>query len=1160
MSGAIYDHEKYLVTANSHISKRAIFCFLLAGVLGMAVFAFYYSAAFPEASLDLKVSRSEITAMSRSFLLGRGFDLTGYRSVAVFTEQRSRIDFLERHLGLEKANVLFRKTVPVWRWSVRWFKELEELEYAVEYTPDGRLAGFQRELPEAARGARLEEERARLIAEEFLRRDMGLDLAHYRYIERAMEDRPARLDQSFTWKLLDFGDVGGSEYRIQVGIQGERVGTFSQGLKIPQSWTLSQQEKEANRDLLSEFDYVPVSILYLVMIIVFFWRAHAGDIRWRRAAAVAAAAAIVVFLTEINKFPFAYLSYDTTQSLQTFRLGQLASPFFKSVGVFFLFIPLFSASTAAGRLWIAEKPWATGVFSRGYLQSGEAWKQTLLGYGMAFAAIGYVTAFYVLGQRLIHVWSPVEVGFSNNFSTYFPSLESIYTGFSAAFMEELTFRLFAVALLYRLTKRPWIAVVIPAAVWGFAHTTYPQEPIWIRGVELTAAGIVYGWVFLRYGLLTTLVSHFLYNVFVGVVPQLQSGQPALVANGLFALTLPLLVLALVKWVGPVAVRERWKTMLAGRKSPLSAFRSAPAQDAPSEGTRPEAFISWKRLACFAALAAALYGASFLVPRWDFFGKAPPVTLTKQQGAHLCESYIAGSGFDAKGYTSFTVFRDHTYRLPSYILDVFGLKGAWEKLRKYYGYRPEWVTRWYREKKVQNLEVSADEKGRLMTLRRRLAETDPGARLKEESAREIARAFLSGTPLGEPGDWEYIETETRDRPNRLDYRFTYRDRGFQAGDLRRKVSLVVSGDRVTAYGPPWYDVPDEWSRKRDVLGKEMRNYVRQLVSVALSIGLAAFFIVHVVLLLRRRVAGRADVTAALRWSLILGTVPMLLDFANDLPRFYFGYFDQTEQALSTYTLTGLLGLVTKVIWMPVGVFFIVFLAKITLRAWMPGHGEFGTLLEPLRPSRWNSPENRRGIILGLAMTAAVSGLGRLSGALKTYLAPGLFSPSSQTTGININQLSEILNLADRIPQVIVSGLTFLVMAAALRRFLPGEKRTALFLALFMFIVSDSDSLSWHNLIVDWSIDTAGFMLILLMITRVVRWNTMAYAVWLWVTFNSGAASNFRRFVFSGSPEFFWPSVAQMAVLVLPVAVVCISAWLRPKGGGEAGNPVEAPGLQ
>jgi hypothetical protein len=220
----------------SGISKITILLFLLAGLAGQLFFAFHYDEAFPEASIDLEVSREEVVAKSRSFLLKNGFDLTGYRGVAVFSERRNEIDFLERNLGLKTANDLFRTTIPVWRWKVRWFKVLEEVEYEVEYATDGRLVGFERQLPKSVPGARLNAEQARRIAENYLKHDLGIDLSRYRFLELSgMEDCPDRLDQTFAWKSSDFGDIGGSQLRLSVKVQGDKVGDFSQWLKIPET-------------------------------------------------------------------------------------------------------------------------------------------------------------------------------------------------------------------------------------------------------------------------------------------------------------------------------------------------------------------------------------------------------------------------------------------------------------------------------------------------------------------------------------------------------------------------------------------------------------------------------------------------------------------------------------------------------------------------------------------------------------------------------------------------------------------------------------------------------------------------------------------------------------------------------------------------------------
>ena len=433
------------------------------------------------------MSREEAVSRSRRFLEKQGFVLSGYRSVAIFDEKRKTIDFVERQLGLDAANDLFRSTLAVWRWKVRWFKELNETEYVVELSPDGRLVGFSRVLPDSARGARLSEDQARRAAELFLSRELALKLSSYRYIERMTEDRPARLDQALVWRYEDFKEIPGSEYRISVVFQGDKIAGYSQWLQIPQEWRISQQRTEARRNVLSQFSYLPVMLLFLCVLVVFFWRSHAGGIRWRKSIVLAGVSGGVVLLAQLNELPLALLSYATTQSLATFWLDQLSTPLLSSVLAFLFFVPLFGATDVAGRLYLEGRPWSTGLLSRQYLLSGEAFRQVLLGYGMAFAAVGYVTLFYVVGEGALGVWSPVDVKFGDNFSTYFPSFSAVYTGFSAAFMEELIFRLFAVALLLRLTGRFWPAIVVPALIWGFAHTTYPQEPIWIRGIELSIA-------------------------------------------------------------------------------------------------------------------------------------------------------------------------------------------------------------------------------------------------------------------------------------------------------------------------------------------------------------------------------------------------------------------------------------------------------------------------------------------------------------------------------------------------------------------------------------------------------------------------------------------------------------------------------------------------
>src|SRR5262249_56148555 len=69
-------------------------------------------------------------------------------------------------------------------------------------------------------------------------------------------------------------------------------------------------------------------------------------------------------------------------------------------------------------------------------------------------------------------------------------------------------RLFAIPFFTRFTKSRWIAIIVPAFLWGFLHSNYPQEPGYIRGIEVGLIGIVAGLVMLRWGIVATLIWHY----------------------------------------------------------------------------------------------------------------------------------------------------------------------------------------------------------------------------------------------------------------------------------------------------------------------------------------------------------------------------------------------------------------------------------------------------------------------------------------------------------------------------------------------------------------------------------------------------------------------------------------------------------------------------
>src|SRR5690348_17903960 len=120
---------------------RTLLLWVALGIVG-AVFAHkYFFRAFPEASVDFKVSRSEALARARNFVTGLGENVSGYQSAIVFDVDDNAKVYLERNLGLQEANRLMSSELNTWFWDVRFFKPLQVEEFRVRVSPAGKIAG-----------------------------------------------------------------------------------------------------------------------------------------------------------------------------------------------------------------------------------------------------------------------------------------------------------------------------------------------------------------------------------------------------------------------------------------------------------------------------------------------------------------------------------------------------------------------------------------------------------------------------------------------------------------------------------------------------------------------------------------------------------------------------------------------------------------------------------------------------------------------------------------------------------------------------------------------------------------------------------------------------------------------------------------------------------
>ena len=176
----------------SSSDKRILALWIICGILG-ALFAHkYFFRAFPEASVDFKVSRPEAQTRAKQFVEGLGENLTGYESTIVFSVDEQAKTYLERGLGLQEANHLMASQLNIWYWDVRFFRPQQEEEFLVRISPAGKVVGFEHKIEEARKLPSFSNDQAVAAAEAFAQSKLGMNLSQWEFLAPKQIQNPAK--------------------------------------------------------------------------------------------------------------------------------------------------------------------------------------------------------------------------------------------------------------------------------------------------------------------------------------------------------------------------------------------------------------------------------------------------------------------------------------------------------------------------------------------------------------------------------------------------------------------------------------------------------------------------------------------------------------------------------------------------------------------------------------------------------------------------------------------------------------------------------------------------------------------------------------------------------------------------------------------------------
>jgi hypothetical protein len=907
--------------------------FVLACVAAIAVCAAIgvrlFSRAFPEAALELKINPQQAAEIAGS-VLAREVEFpgqallgaSGWHHAFRFAVDDTPKVYLERTLGLAGANALFGKKAKIWRWELRWFRSGQKEEWRASVTPLGDFAGFAHLMPETAPGAHLAAPGARARAEEYLAR-RGIAPSAVDFVESAPQTLPRRVDWDLVFEKHGL-HLGQATLRYRVQLQGDRIAGYSEFVKVPEQWERDYARLRSANDTATQVDVFFLLLTIAAMIAVLVQKTIRKDIPWKLVAGFSSVAFLLAFLSAVNGFSVSGFDYGTSSPYAAFLVQRIAFAVLSALGQAVLIAIVVAAGEPVFRERFPKKISIPRLFSRRGLRSRTCFRGIILGYALTAFFFAYQAVFYVVASRF-GAWAPAEVPYDDILNTTFPWATVLFMGFFPAVSEEFVSRIFSISFLDRIFRSKAFAIVLPAFIWGFGHSSYPNQPFFIRGLEVGLAGLLVGLVFWKHGIVPILVWHFTVDATYTALLLLRSGNPYYIVSGAIsagALLVPLVasVVAMRRFGGFEPETGLTNADVGFVHAPPHAAEEV-SQELPQRPLSPA--VARASLLLLGPLAVL-----FFLPA-GIPGDLQKDAIGRDGAIAAGKSFLRVNGGDPARYrlasytaTGFAEEREMAQTNPEetaqfagfsddaarYVLREGGTK-AFDRLSRRELPTVLWALRFVAPGEKQEWKLLIDATtGRLAAFAHPLEESDPApGSLDLESAKR--RALEVAGKLGYSGrDYSVVDAGTEARPHRVDTRVVLEAAGDAVGGARPRLVAVFHGAALGAFYP-MVRVPEDYLRSRESQSAFYWIAVcAKLVASAILLGCALWVVIE---LFRR---------PGFHWRwlappVIIAAILSAADAANGFPQLWRAY--RTVIPVSLFRLSAIVEILIRALLVSIG---------------------------------------------------------------------------------------------------------------------------------------------------------------------------------------------------------------------------------------------------
>ncbi len=742
----------------------------------------------------------------------------------------------------------------------------------------------------------------------------GVDLASYRLIESSAQTRATgRIDHRFTFERDE--KFGEGRIRLQLAVAGDQLVDVSPSFFVPESFGRRFQELRSANNTIAAVASIAAGLFHGLVgcILGTLWLLRTRTLQVKPALAAGLVVGLLLGAATLANYPAAWFAFPTTRDADSFWWREIATAVVTTLGAGLALGLVFMAAEGLTRRAFPHQPQLWRLWSRDAGGSVNVAGRTAGGYLFVPIELALIAAFYFATNRWLGWWQPSEALTDPNIlSSAVPALMPIAMSLQAGFMEECLFRAIPLALGaligahfgYRRTGIG-IAFVAQALIFGAAHANYPGFPAYSRPVELLLPSLLWALIFLRYGLLPTILLHALFDLVLFSIPLFLIDAPGATTQQALVIAaagIPA-VIVLLRRLQQGAWRELPARLWNGAWQPRAMHAGEDAIAAPVPVPQMRSRLLQRTLP-----VAGLLGFAAWLAFTPWHVDAPPLTIGRDAAIAAAEVALRARGVTlGPEWRRLAQPRMVLGESTSRMAQAFAWREAGADVyRALIGNTlapPLWEVRFARfdgdvAERAEEWRVSVTGTGAIRQVVHRLPEARAGVTLEQAGALALAQQSVQEVFGADPAVLLLRSAEANQQPARRDWTFTFADpRVTIPGGGEARVQVQVAGDEVVGAGRYLF-VPEAWQR-----GEAEKQSRHELLAFGASAVIALAALAALVFAVMAWNRGQCDrrVLVAVAVVTLLGSIGNGL---FDLPQMYMQL--STAEPAGTQIALALLG--------------------------------------------------------------------------------------------------------------------------------------------------------------------------------------------------------------------------------------------------------------